>query len=468
MKLLVLITTYRKNVARANTIQNTWAQKLIQNNIPYYFISGDTLDIEAPTITICDLKESYDQLPLKTYCVLRESLHYDYDYLIKTDDDTFLNIDLLDESILKYDYIGKFNDPSYAPTVHYFKCSDEFKKPKQASKHKYAEGGMYILSRKAVEKVVSTSKDQFVNTPENYKGEDVMIGNILSEDKFTKLDIKDVELSRKLNMDITKNGFSLHPVHAVQMPKIHNLDFDEQIKKLLDMPILNDYNRRDLFSKKIMAEKILIFAPHGDDEVLGCGGTIYKHTKNLSEVYVVFIRKSYDERSEYQMECAQKVKGILGLKDAYNLNLDDEIIFNKLSLIQELEKVINLIKPSTVYAPFYGDLHQDHRAVFEALNVATRIWAEHRVKKILLYNTISSTDQGLFNTIYPFIPNYFVPLTKEHIDTKIIALKMYDKELKNEGHPRSLENVREQAKIIGRQIGEPYAEAFMCLRNIVS
>lgn len=217
-----------------------------------------------------------------------------------------------------------------------------------------------------------------------------------------------------------------------------------------------------------MTDNILVLAPHGDDEVLGCGGSIYKHTETLSDVYVVFIRKSYDSRSEYQMQCSQKARNILGVKDAYNLNLDDDKIFNKLSLIQEIEKVVNLIKPSTVYCPFYGDLHQDHRAVFEAVNVATRAWAEHRVNKILLYDTISSTDQGLFNSIYPFVPNYFIPLTKNHVEVKQAALQAYDKEIGSIDHPRSLENVYDKARITGRQINEKFAEAFMCLRNIVS
>jgi LmbE family N-acetylglucosaminyl deacetylase len=120
-----------------------------------------------------------------------------------------------------------------------------------------------------------------------------------------------------------------------------------------------------------------------------------------------------------------------------------------------------------VYCPFYGDLHQDHRAVFEAVSVATRAWAVHRVKKILLYETISSTDQGLFNTMHPFVPNYFVALTKDHMEIKLAALKVYDKELGGADHPRSLENVHDKARITGRQINEPFAEAFMCVRNIV-
>jgi hypothetical protein len=256
MRLLVFITTYKKNIIRIKAIQNTWAKKLREKNIPYFFISGDNLDIDAPFIHISEFVESYEQLPLKTYYILKESLKYEYDLLIKTNDDTLLNIDLLDKNILQYDYIGKFNDPVYAPTIHYFKCNEKFRVPKQATKHRYAEGGMYILSKKSVEKIVSVPKNDFINTPENYKGEDVTVGEILKDDEFTKLDIKDKELSKKANMDITKSGFSIHPVHNLLMSKIYNLNFDAQLKILLENPILNDYNRRDIYIiKKLWLKK---------------------------------------------------------------------------------------------------------------------------------------------------------------------------------------------------------------------
>lgn len=248
MRLLVLITTYKKNVGRVKTIQNTWAKRLIEKNIPYYFASGDSLDIDAPLLQL-NFKESYEQLPLKTYHLLKDTLNYEYSHIIKTDDDTFLNIDLITKDILQFDYIGKFNLPSSAPTLHYYKCNDEFKVPKKSAKYKYAEGGMYILSKKAVNKILELPESSFINTPENYKGEDVLIGEILSSEEFTKLDLKDVSLSEKLNMDITKDGLSLHPVHNIVMPKIYNINFDRQIEILLENYILNDYNRRDLILK---------------------------------------------------------------------------------------------------------------------------------------------------------------------------------------------------------------------------
>jgi LmbE family N-acetylglucosaminyl deacetylase len=39
--------------------------------------------------------------------------------------------------------------------------------------------------------------------------------------------------------------------------------------------------------------KILVIAPHPDDEVLGCGGTIAKYTKQGDEVYLCIVTKGY-------------------------------------------------------------------------------------------------------------------------------------------------------------------------------
>ena len=72
--------------------------------------------------------------------------------------------------------------------------------------------------------------------------------------------------------------------------------------------------------------KILVIAPHPDDEVLGCGGTIKKHTKKGEEVYLCIVTKAYTpdwsedfiENRNKEITCANKV---LGIKETFFLDL---------------------------------------------------------------------------------------------------------------------------------------------------
>ena len=64
--------------------------------------------------------------------------------------------------------------------------------------------------------------------------------------------------------------------------------------------------------------RVLVIAPHMDDEVLGMGGTISKHVSEGDEVYVCFVahriyeHKYDEEKNRVEIQCALKAKKILG------------------------------------------------------------------------------------------------------------------------------------------------------------
>jgi len=245
MRPLVLIFTCKKYIYRCKDIQETWGHDLKKNNIDYFFVSGDNLDIE-PYLNI-DFKESYEQLPQKTYITFNRVKDLNYTHFIKTDDDTFFNvISFLKElnSLSNFDYIGKFNKQTSASSkIHYFKCNDSFKIPKRISKFSYAEGGFYILSKKALNYICAQKESTFVNKPTSYKGEDVLVGSIL-KNKVKSLDIKNNN-SEKFNMDLTL--FSLHPVDTSIFKQLYKKTFNSQLKILQQNQLLNEYNIRDKF-----------------------------------------------------------------------------------------------------------------------------------------------------------------------------------------------------------------------------
>ena len=216
--------------------------------------------------------------------------------------------------------------------------------------------------------------------------------------------------------------------------------------------------------------KILIIAPHPDDEVLGCGGTIAKHTKERDEVCFCIVTKAYlpdwsEEFIKNRPKEIEKANKILGIKKTYFLDYPtvklDTIPQKELN--ESISKVVNEVNPDVVYIPHKGDLNKDHRLVFESCLVVTRP-ANHKVKRILSYETLSETEWG--QAIEPFIPNVYVDIS-ETFEKKIKAIKAYESELREYPHPRSLEIVEALAKKRGSEVGVNFAEAFILIREIV-
>lgn len=216
--------------------------------------------------------------------------------------------------------------------------------------------------------------------------------------------------------------------------------------------------------------KILIIAPHPDDEVLGCGGTVAKHSKRGDEVYLCIVTKAYtpdwsEEFLKNRSKEIEKANKILGIKKTYFLNYPTVKLdtFPQKELNEAISKVVAEIKPDVAYIPHKGDLNKDHRLIFESSLVATRP-VNHKVKRILSYETLSETEWG--QSIEPFIPNVYVDVS-EIFEKKIEAMKAYESELKQCPHPRSLEIIEALAKKRGSEVGVKFAEAFILIREIV-
>lgn len=216
--------------------------------------------------------------------------------------------------------------------------------------------------------------------------------------------------------------------------------------------------------------KILVIAPHPDDEVLGCGGAMAKHTKRGDKVYLCFVTKAYapewpEEFLTNRPKEIEKSNKILGVKKTYFLNYPaaklDTILQKELN--EAIARVVNRVKPDVLYIPHKGDLHSDHRLVFEASLVATRPQG-HVIKKILSYEILSETEWG--QLINLFVPGVYVDISKT-FKKKIKAIKAYKSELRSRHHPRSLDVIEALAKKRGSEIGVKFAEAFELIREVV-
>lgn len=225
--------------------------------------------------------------------------------------------------------------------------------------------------------------------------------------------------------------------------------------------------------------KLLVVAAHPDDEILGCGGTVAKLVKKNYEAHVVIVSQGITSRYS-KLETKQSNKKLLNLKksalkankvlgvktvsflDFPDNRLDDICL---LDIVKRLEQIIKKINPEIIFTHNSTDLNIDHKIVFDALITACRPLPMSKIKKILSFEVLSSTDWGTGSNNDFFNPNYYVDVHKT-LNLKLKALKEYKSEMKKWPHARSIETVKALAKFRGSSMGIKAAESFKLIRNI--
>lgn len=215
---------------------------------------------------------------------------------------------------------------------------------------------------------------------------------------------------------------------------------------------------------------VLICASHPDDEVLGCGATIAKLSKEHSVQIVIFGQGGTDRPDElgYVQELqhqAEAAAEILGASICFHDLPDNQFdAVPLLSIIQRVEREIHRVQPEVVYTHHPSCLNIDHRRLFEAVLTATRPMAGCPVRELYAFEVPSSTEWA-FRVADGFRPNVFVDVT-ETLETKIRAMQCYAGEARPAPHPRSPEILRAIARRWGSVCGREYAEAFELIRKI--
>ncbi len=221
--------------------------------------------------------------------------------------------------------------------------------------------------------------------------------------------------------------------------------------------------------------KVLVIAPHPDDEVLGCGGTIKKYTDKGDKVYLCVATCAYTpnwseefiKNRKKEIECSNKV---LGIEKTFFLDLPtvklDTIPQNKINDL--ISKCVDEIKPEIIYIPHRGDLNKDHQIIFESALVAARAKPGVSIKKIFSYEVLSETEWGeqkIKKLKDVFLPTVYVDI-KDTLENKIKAMKCYKSELKKFPHPRSEKGITVLSEKRGMEAGLENAEAFILIKEI--
>jgi N-acetylglucosamine malate deacetylase 1 len=219
-------------------------------------------------------------------------------------------------------------------------------------------------------------------------------------------------------------------------------------------------------------KRVLVVAPHPDDEVLGVGGTIAKYSAQGDEVFVLMVsghlpplysREAYEET----VSEAYSAFSVLGVKRSEFLEIPATMIGDQPlhEVNGRISKVVSDFNPHIVLCP-YPDRHVDHRLVFDSVMVATRpVGVGRDIEIVAAYETLSETHWNAPHIEPNFTPNWVVDISG-YIDTKLAALKCYKSQISAFPGPRSIEAVEALAKFRGTQAGFGHGEGFHIVRMI--
>lgn len=218
--------------------------------------------------------------------------------------------------------------------------------------------------------------------------------------------------------------------------------------------------------------KVLVIAPHPDDEIIGVGGTIAKRVKAGDEVYVCVVTKGVEplfqeeQVNQVQAEC-KAADALLGVKETIFLNFPAVMLETvpRYELNGKIMEIVRSLTPDEVYIPHRGDMQLDHQMVVDAAMVAVRPRGEVYPKRVYAYETLSETGWNIPNIVNEFIPTVYEDIT-DTFRIKLKAMSVFASQLAPFPATRSLGAIDALAKYRGATVGVEAAEALCLIREV--
>lgn len=230
IRLLIGILSCRRHARRAKAIRATWLKKPLPSDARAFFLVSQRHAGQAhPDEWLLDCEDTYEETPLKMALFFKAALEkFDFDYLYKCDDDTYVNT----AKLLAYDcggrdYIGHVCKGTISRVHHIDKVSSaRFRRPYEGEiTQRWCMGGPgYFLSRRAVEiaaQALSTEKARAWLAAEPW--EDKCVGDVLAQAGIRPSD--DRSFAQWVPQWMDAHKISYHYIAPWLMPFWHSIFF---------------------------------------------------------------------------------------------------------------------------------------------------------------------------------------------------------------------------------------------------
>lgn len=207
------------------------------------------------------------------------------------------------------------------------------------------------------------------------------------------------------------------------------------------------------------ARRVLVLAPHMDDETIGCGGAICAHRAAGAAVDVLFLTdgslgfepremaaRGAPQRIALRRAEAERACQVLGVNRLHYFDLPDGRSQVGNDTVLRLAQVFSAVTPDLVYLPFLTDAHRDHRTLNELFLALLRADAAWHSLLVCCYEVWT-----------PLHPNCIVDITA-HMQTKLGALACYESQLRLNDYLSSVRGLNAYRAIANHSRG--FAEAY--------
>ncbi len=203
----------------------------------------------------------------------------------------------------------------------------------------------------------------------------------------------------------------------------------------------------------------IVFAPHPDDDVIGCGGTIVKRIAQGKQVVVVYmtsgeagmsVPSSSAQRATKREREARKAARHLGVHKLRFLRFPDGGLSMHRTYLNMVRSIIDDLCPEFVYTPHDADGHSDH-------SMTCRLVAE------ALVNLQDAPRHLKYEVWTPLLEVDHLEDVSGVMKQKLEALRLHDSQVSLIPYHEAIEGLNKYRGIMdGAVAGMPcaYAEAF--------
>ncbi|HUJ13955.1 MAG TPA: PIG-L family deacetylase [Thermoanaerobaculia bacterium] len=175
--------------------------------------------------------------------------------------------------------------------------------------------------------------------------------------------------------------------------------------------------------QELRGERLLVLAPHPDDEVIGCGGLVALHAREGRQVRVAIATDGAEAGDAATRESESlRALSLLGQIACEFLRFHDRRLAADSDALQNrLREILNEFKPDLIAVPSPVEIHPDHVAL-------SRAFIELVQQDDSLFATLAVARVAFYEVSYPIRPNALVDITRVS-DTKYEAIAAHASQL---------------------------------------